>query len=281
MINMYAYTYPGALKKFEPDGFSLIKIGDSTRDVDIRINEQGSSAEWERKIKIGVWNDLANIKRDYDVHEVLHSRGLHYQEGNGTEWFRIPGTSISDVHGYIDDVITDLEGRRVRKQVQLRQLQERTLDQAMAIISQCAKSGQNAASIIANLCPRFGKTIWALSLFNRITEKYGNRIMLLPAYWLGVHGSFNNELDGYDDFLNIREINPRDINCAVDAQEALRQGLRILVPISLHGDLEEWKNTYGWIASIPNQDIFTFADEGDFGTHTENQIAKLEYLFKE
>jgi hypothetical protein len=277
MINLYAYSYPAALNKFSDAEFVLLKLGDSHRDIEVRINEQGSSAEWEEKIIIGSWNNLQTIKRDHDLHEVLTKRGLwHSGKHKGTEWFKIPGTTIDDARNYIDNLVTEFEGKRVRKQVKLRALQQKALNKAMTYIA----NGSHDVSIIANLCPRFGKTIWALSLFNEIHKTYGNRVMLLPAYWLSVHSSFVNELTEYNDFLDIVQI---DIN-ADDAREraidAIGAGQRILVPMSLHGDLAEWKTKHSWIASIPNADVFSFADEGDFGTHTENQVSKLDYIFE-
>jgi hypothetical protein len=275
MINMYAFTYPSAVAKYLKDGFILAKVGDSIRDVNVRMREQGGSAEYEEKINIFSWNDLKNIKRDYQVHRVLTKRGLHNQEGLGTEWFKIPATTIEEVKDYLDDIITGFENRKVRRNVKLRALQERKLNQAMDIIDKC--SGD--ASILANLCPRFGKTIWALSLFNRVSEKYGNRVMLLPAYWLSVHSSFINELDEYAEFTDIAEIDVNDPNAEQLAKEYLEQGMRIVVPMSLHGDLTEWQTKHQWLSEIANNDIFMFADEGDFGTHTENQVAKLKYIF--
>ena len=58
MINMYAYTYPGAKNLFFDQGFILTKVGDSHREVDIRIKEQGGAAEYEGKVKIGAWPNL-------------------------------------------------------------------------------------------------------------------------------------------------------------------------------------------------------------------------------
>ena len=277
MINLYAYSYPAAVNKFSNAGFVLLKLGDSHRDIEIRINEQGSSAEWEEKIIIGSWNNLQTIKRDHDLHEVLTKRGLwHSGKHKGTEWFKIPGHTIDDARNYIDDLVTEFEGKRVRKQVKLRALQQKALNKAMTYIA----TGGHDVSVIANLCPRFGKTIWALSLFNQIHNTYGNRIMLLPAYWLSVHSSFVNELTEYNDFLDIVQIDVGADDARERAIDAVSAGQRILVPMSLHGDLEEWKTKHSWIASIPNADVFSFADEGDFGTHTENQVAKLDYIFK-
>ena len=277
MINLYAYSYPAAVNKFLDNGFILLKLGDSHRDTEIRINEQGNSAEWEEKIILGSWNNLQTIKRDHDVHEVLTKRGLwHSGKHKGTEWFKIPGTSVEEAHAYIDDLVKEFEGKRIRKKVKLRSLQRKALNKAMTYIA----NGGHDVSIIANLCPRFGKTIWALSLFNEIHKTYNNRVMLLPAYWLSVHSSFVSELTDYDDFLDIVQINVDAEDARERAIDAITAGQRILVPMSLHGDLEEWKAKHEWIAKIPNADVFSFADEGDFGTHTENQVAKLDYIFK-
>jgi len=174
-------------------------------------------------------------------------------------------------------LIESFEGERVRPSVKLRGIQQHNLDKAMAIIE---SAGKDAASIIANLCPRFGKTIWALMLFNRISKKYGNRVMMLPAYWLSVHSSFESEIDRFKDFQDIRYIDTNEPEAWSTAGSYLEQGLRIVIPISLHGDYEEWCQKHHWISTIPNDEIFMFADEGDFGTHAENQVAKLNYLFQ-
>lgn len=276
MINLYAYSYPSAVNKFLDSGFILLKLGDSHRDIEVRINEQGNSAEWEEKIILGSWNNLQTIKRDHDLHEVLTKRGLwHSGKHKGTEWFKIPGTSVAEAFAYIDTLVAEFEGKRIRKQVKLRALQQKALDKAMGYI----KAGGSDISVIANLCPRFGKTIWALSLFNAINKEYGNNVMLLPAYWLSVHSSFVSELTDYNDFLDIVQIDTDAPDAYQQAVDAVGADQRILVPMSLHGNLEEWKAKHAWIASIPNADVFSFADEGDFGTHTENQVAKLDYIF--
>ena len=277
MINLYCYSYPGAMQKFADQGYMLVKIGDSHREADVRIKEQGGAAEYEAKIKISEWNNLTKIDRDYRIHEVLTERGLWHRDGQGTEWFKIPATNAAEVRDYVDQLITYLEGERVRPPVKLRKIQQHSLDRAMDIIANC----NDAANIIANLCPRFGKTIWALMLFNRVTEKYGNKVMLLPAYWLSVHSSFIDELDAYKDFDDIRYVDIDEPEAYNSAWTYLKEGQRIIIPISLHGDVEEWKAKHQWIANIPNDEIFMFADEGDFGTHTENQVAKLQFLFNQ
>ena len=272
MINLYAYTYPSAIKLF--DNYVLTKVGDSIRDVEVRMNEQGGAAEYEAKVHVGAWNNLQVIQRDYDVHKVLTKEGLHHTDGKGTEWFKIPGKTTEEAYAYIDKLVAQFEGKRVRNKVKLRKLQQKALDEAMDIIAR----GGDVATVIANLCPRFGKTIWALMLFNAISEQYGNRVMLLPAYWLSVHSSFVDELDQFDDFLDIALIDPSKEGAETAAAHALDNGQRIIIPVSLHGDFDEWSVKHNWIAQINNNDIFMFADEGDFGTHADNQIKKLDFL---
>jgi hypothetical protein len=279
MINIYAYTYQSAMKIFAKDRFILVKIGDSTRDVDVRMSEQGGAAEYEAKIKVGSWENLKKIKRDHTIHKILTKRGLHHTDGKGTEWFKIPAATIDDAQAYVDQIIASKEGHKVRPAVILRNQQKRTLERAMEIIKECAESGQDSTSIIANLCPRFGKTIWALMLFKRISEEYGNRVMLLPAYWLSAHSSFEKELDEFADFINMRVIDTDSEEPWTTVGEFYRDGKLIVIPISLHGEIESWKEKHRWISTIPNELIFNFADEGDFGTHTENQVTKMEFLF--
>ena len=152
-------------------------------------------------------------------------------------------------------------------------IQQDRLDQALAVIA----SGK--ATFIANLCPRFGKTIWALSLFNATTALYGNRIMLLPAYWLSVHTSFKNELAKYGDFDDVVFIDAKDPEADQKAASAWQDGKRLLIAISLHGGTDAWCLHHEWVAEIDNDEFFVFADEGDFGTHTDNQQEKLSFIF--
>ena len=274
MINLYAFSYPSAIAKF--DDYILTKLGDSIRDVNVRMREQGNSAEYEQKITLGAWNNLQVIQRDYDLHRILTREGLHHTEGNGTEWFKIPGKSQKEAYEYIDRLVEQFEGKKVRNKVKLRKLQKKALKEAMRIIA----NGGNIVTLIANLCPRFGKTIWALMLFNAISEKYGNRVMLLPAYWLSVHSSFVDELDEFDDFLDIAFIDPNKEGAEQAAVHALDNNQRIIIPVSLHGDYDEWTVKHQWIANINNNDIFMFADEGDFGTHADNQKKKLDFILE-
>lgn len=279
MINLYAYTYPAARKEFP--GYILTKVGDTHREIWERLNEQGGAAEWQGKILIGGWEDLVIIERDYEIHKILEERGLHhFEDGKGTEWFKIPAQNDKEVFEYLDAIIKEIEGRIVRKSVKMRGLQVISMAKTLEIIEKAVAQGKDVATVIANLCPRFGKTIWALMLFKEINKKYGNNVMMLPAYWLSSHTSFLNELKSFNDFLDMVHIDTNDTDAENQYVSAKNEGKLSVITFSLHGnDLEVWKNKYGWIRNIPLEMIFSFIDEGDFGAHTENQQKKFSFLF--
>ena len=279
MITLYAYTYPATRSKIP--GYILTKVGDTRRDVQTRLKEQGGAAEAESKVLIGEWPGLTKIARDYEIHRELEAEGLKYHGGgSGTEWFKIPGNTDEEAFAYIDAIVTKLEQRVVRNGVTLRKLQKDKMNETLDIIERAAMKGQDMATVIANLCPRFGKTIWALSLFGAITQRWGNRVMLLPAYWLSSQTSFKNEIKQFAEFQDITVID----GSAADAADMFDTTFndttdRMVITFSLHGDFKAWAEKYRWMKDIPLDHIFSFIDEGDFGTHTPNQKEKLNLVF--
>jgi hypothetical protein len=269
-LKIYAYTFPAAMEEFE--GYILVKIGKTRRSIDARLSE--GTTDFQEKVRIGSWDGFKRIKSDGDVHNHPSLKPLHYhKEGIGNEWFRIPANSLEEVYEFIDNVITDLEGHRVRASVILRAAQQRALDKLLNFIA------MGKTFVVANLCPRFGKTIWALMAFNKIHEFYGNNTMFLPSYWLSSHNSFIDEIKRFNDFNDIVQVNARDAGAEQLYRDTIAIGNRACIIMSLHGDFESWSKTHAWLREIPLESIFSFLDEGDFGAHTPNQKLKLEFLF--
>lgn len=140
------------------------------------------------------------------------------------------------------------------------------------------RAERKGKKVIANLCARFGKTKWALRFFGILNEKLGTNTMILPAYWLSVHSSFVGELDEHDEFLDITHIDPNSANAEEDAMSALADGKRILITVSLHGKLDAFTAKHSWFSKLDKAKTFVFADEGDFGTHTDSNIEKMDVL---
>jgi len=298
MRNVYGYTTINDLA-ITP-GYAYIKVGDSHHTAHVRTKQQQTGQSSSQIVlnpsgnledRSWEWRGLKRIKGDSDLH--AHKALAKYKlpaKQSGDEWFAIPvDPSLSDeekvrfLWRYIDDIVTDLEGHKVRPSVRYRVSQISRHNQAMRAISQGKTEG------IAFLCPRSGKTLWALGMFDRLTKTYGNRVMLVPVYWLSVHTSFEAECEAYSDFQDIVVVRSKDEDSELAACMALREGKRVLVLISLCGkfedgvfeeeDMSTWVKQNRWVQQIPNDDKFMFADEGDYGSHTAKQLKKLEFLF--
>jgi DNA-binding protein Fis len=278
-VNLYGFTYPAAIKELIEQGFILVKIGDSTRDTLIRIKEQGDSSEWQKKIVLRSWNDLKVIKSDKEFHRILKKSGIiNWVDGKGKEWFKIPGNTVEEAVQFLDNFVTKIEGRKVRNNLVLRVAQQNCLDTTLKIVNDALKRNQQYVNVVAHLCPRSGKTIFSLASFAELIKAHDFDIMLVPAYWLGVHSSFASDLDRFADFNNFFEIDVNNESASEIASAVISKNGKIIVPISLHGDETSWKEKHKWIAELSNHKVFNFFDEGDFGTHTDNQQKKIEFL---
>lgn len=260
-----------------------VKVGDSHRDANVRMNEQGGSAEAEAKIIVDVWDNITSFDRDYALHDVMAAKGWRprgYLTGRGTEWFIIPGSTLDEVRANLNEAIESFGPGTSLKNVKLRKMQASSLQVAISTIAKSKAAKQPRTNIVANLCPRFGKTIWALSLFNHLTETYGTKVMILPAYWLSVHTSFGDEVPKFREFMNMVVIDTREDEAEAKVKQALKDGKQIVLQLSLHGDVEEWKAKTAWVQNIA-RDVFVFSDEADFGSHTENQVEKLRFILEQ
>lgn len=281
-VNLYAYTYPWALyneTKKDHNGI-LIKFGDSHRDPDIRMSEQGGASEALAKIKIATWLNVTGIKRDYEVHRVLKKRGLQrdgFLDGKGTEWFSIPVDDITEIKPYLDNLLDDIGGAGTSLlDLKLRKQQKKQIDRAMAIVEEHGAP----SNIVANLCPRFGKTLWALELFNRLSYAYDDvRVMVLPAYWLSVHSSFKDEIGKFKEFQYMDFVTTNDADPAKKIRASLKQNRCVVLELSLCGEIEQWKESKQWPKGVNLLTPFIFADEADFGSHTDKQVEKMRFLF--
>ena len=140
------------------------------------------------------------------------------------------------------------------------------------------RAERKGKKVIANLCARFGKTKWALRFFGTLNKKLGTNVMMLPAYWLSVHSSFTEELNEHDEFLDIVHVDTASATAEEDAMLALADGKRLLITISLHGKLDAFTAKHSWFSKLDKSKTFVFADEGDFGTHTDSNIEKMDIL---
>lgn len=130
---------------------------------------------------------------------------------------------------------------------------------------------QAALSILANLCARFGKTLWAGALAFMLKEY---QIVVVNSY---VKTSFYSFLNQWGKSQQLKQefvqINTEHKNWKIDLNNAITEGKRVVLFLSLcPGNNRQDRIDY--ISSL-NVKRFWITDEGDQGAHTDNQVKAL------
>lgn len=291
----YSFSYKEHFDSMRRRGWLAIKQGDANDTLMRWTNRDiGGANESTQKIEIGIWKDLENVHRDHDVHPVIKKTWGHSPElnGAGTEWFSCPipmqlidqYESTHDGREVIKYAKTELEkifakfsNKNKKRIVKLRKLQTQVVDR---ISQKLLELGYNQ-EVIAELAPRFGKTITFLSLYLKSTQQHETEILILPAYWLSLFTSFKNACAEWRDFEEFVVVDTVTDNSAESTiKSALEQKKKVVICVSLHGqDLLDWKIRHNWINQLTSKTMAVL-DEADYGSHTENQREKIDYILE-
>lgn len=131
---------------------------------------------------------------------------------------------------------------------------------------------KSALSILANLCARFGKTLWAGALAYMLKDY---QVVVVNSY---VKTSFYSFLNQWGKSRQLKQefvqVNTEHKNWKEDLDNAIAEGKRVVLFLSLcPGNSRQDRIDY--IASL-NVKRFWITDEGDQGAHTENQVKALQ-----
>jgi hypothetical protein len=274
---IYAFIEPDKLKEALRTGQDLeIKVGETKQGLSdglpleecawLRINQEITAAVKFRPVLLGVWLvDTRKIPQDKTLHKVWTLEGRLINK----EWFRFEKTiekSITHIKKTIEKF-----GQPAGRELELRFHQDRCLKETLKIFD---KTQGNLVYISALLCPRFGKTIWALELFKRLNKK----IMVLPSAWLSSHTSFEDDCKSFRDFKDFVFINGYDKNAFNLLEESMKQKKKVVFALSL---FTTSKKRFKYIRDIPNDDKFICVDEADHGAWSPNKREVKDYLMNE
>jgi hypothetical protein len=131
-------------------------------------------------------------------------------------------------------------------------------------------------NFVCELAARIGKTILFLSLAKNMREEFGHESMFIMAYGVGlsVKTSYKDEVSKYVDFADVTFIDAAESDAEQQYQQAIADGKMPVVFISLNPEVEE---KYEWINQLQGTHI-ALLEETDFGTHTDSQVEKVEYI---
>ena len=160
----------------------------------------------------------------------------------------------------------------VKQAVNLRGVQDQVIKKVLSALRQNGV----VTNFVCELAARIGKTILFLSLAKTMREEFGHESMFIMAYGVGlsVKTSYKDEIGKYIDFACMTFIDAADADSEEQYKQAIAEGKMPVVFISLNPEVEE---KYEWINQLQGTHI-ALLEETDFGTHTDSQVEKVEYI---
>lgn len=159
-----------------------------------------------------------------------------------------------------------------KQAVNLRDVQILVIKKVLAALRQ----NGIVTNFVCELAARIGKTILFLSLAKAMQEEFVHEAMFIMAYGVGlsVKTSYKDERGKYNDFAGMQFIDAADADSEDQYKQAVAEGKMPIVFISLNPDAED---KYEWINQLTGTHI-ALLEETDFGTHTDSQVDKVEYI---
>lgn len=234
---------------------------------------------WKRiKSSLGVRKDLIKdgtvvLEETWDVTELAKKVGRYYQRSRMDDYIRphigFRKGSTGEIHELPADEIKLKVNRFLARSDQplpiagLSAWQARTIEQTLDGI------GQGHRTIIAELCARFGKTIWAGALAREINSP----LTIIVSYVLTSFSSFEKDLTGFEQFKDYVLIDTADEEYQETIDAALAQGKQVVAFLSMcAGGKRQSKIDYLFNKTC---DRLIFVDEADFGVHRAAQAKPL------
>lgn len=165
-----------------------------------------------------------------------------------------------------------LNPNHVKQSVELRGVQDLVIKKVLSALRQ----NGIVTNFVCELAARIGKTILFLSLAKNMREEFGHESMFIKAYGVGlsVKTSYKDEIGKYIDFACMTFIDAADADSEEQYKQAIAEGKMPIVFVSLNPEAEE---KYEWIHQLTGTHI-ALLEETDFGTHTDSQVEKVEYI---
>ena len=245
----------------------------------IRVKEQHTAATAGKSEIVRIY-DISHVENSTVVEGNIHrdiqkeggfqrvERTVEGTDGT-TEWFDFSTATEGEVLALLNKLVEKHTGVSGLSEYSPRAYQKVVEDRIVTEVT-------NGSKIIgAELAARFGKTLWAYGTFKRLVEEQNFQYMLLPAYVLTAHSSFQKELTNFSNFKDFVFISDKDEN--FEEKIAANADKKLVIATSLHTP-EESLGKYKVVADLDSSKKIAFIDEADFGAHTESSKHRIDIL---
>ena len=124
-------------------------------------------------------------------------------------------------------------------------------------------------TIVAELCARFGKTIWA----GAVIRERATPLTIVASYVLTSFASFKKDLSSFEQFRDLVLVDAADEDWAEEVTNGLEAGFQVVVFLSMCGG-ERRQDRINFLFAQDCERMLII-DEADFGMHRTGQSAPL------
>lgn len=235
------------------------------------------------KESLGVRKDLlksgvVTIDHYWDVSDWAQKVGRGYQAARMDDHVRgfvgYRKNTTGEIHTLSSDELILKVNRLIAQQMQpLPQAAISTMQAEMAE-QVIAAYDDNKQVILAELCARFGKTIWS----GVVARELESELVVVTSYVKTVFASFAKDLTSYQQWADYVHVNTQDADWQQQVSDAFARGQRVIAYVSMApGGKRDARIV--WLLNLPRETLLIL-DEADFGSHTPKQAEALKSCVK-
>ena len=240
---------------------------------------------WKRiKSSLGVRKDLIKdgtviLETYWDVTELAKKVGRYYQRSRMDDFIRprigFRKGSTGEIHELSASEIKLKVDKYLAKVDQPLPIVGLSRNQSDALENVLNAKENFKKTIVAELCARFGKTIWSGALI----KETASPLTVIVSYVLTSFASFEKDLSGFDQFKDFVVIDTADNEYQEVISAALSQNKQVVAFLSMCvGSKRQEKIDFLFGQTV---DRLVIVDEADFGVHRLGQAEPLQNAVKE
>ena len=197
------------------------------------------------------------FKKNGKIDDVIREKVGHRQDSTG----EVHTLSGYDMKIKVANILSQYGAELVRVNLSTKQRQV-----ADEIISEF---NSRRRVVLADLCPRFGKTIWSAA----VAVEMEIPLVIIASYVKTVSASFKSDLAAYKQFSEVVYISSSDIDYKARIKSALKDKRQIFVYLSLNQS-EMRQDRIDFLFGLKAKRMLII-DEADFGSYKKAQAIPL------
>lgn len=240
---------------------------DAEVDCNVRIRESLGVQKWkydEGHIRtVAIW----------DVTELSEEVGRYYKNAKMDDYIRehLPfrKSPTSEAHNISGDEM------RVRVNKVLTKMGQPLVEVGLSTLQYqvatevLSKFENDEKIILAELCARFGKTLWS----GAVAVETDANLIVVASYVTTVFTSFQGDITSFRQFTDYVHVDTRDTDYQKQINDALRNGKKIFAYLSLNQSSKRQERIDFLFSKRATKMLIV--DEADFGAHQINQAKPL------